>query len=38
MKEVTSAVWMDGLDLSYLREQVRQPEQALPGCCSGLSR
>lgn len=23
MKEVTSAVWMDGLDLSYLREQVR---------------
>lgn len=24
MKEVTSAVWMDGLELSYLRQQVRE--------------
>lgn len=29
MKEVTSAVWMDGLELSYLREQVSPPHPGL---------
>lgn len=26
MKEVMSAVWLDGLEMSYLREQVRKPK------------
>lgn len=34
MREVTSAVWMDGLELSYLREQVRRPPHALHACMS----
>lgn len=29
MKEVTSAVWLQGLDVSYLREQVGEPSSAL---------
>lgn len=28
MQEVTSAVWLDGLELSYLRDQVRGPRRA----------
>lgn len=29
MKEVMSAVWLHGLDINYLREQVGNPKDAL---------
>lgn len=36
MKEVMSGVWLQGLDQSYLREQVRGFTQGGDICCLGV--